>query len=97
MGAKKTNWVRTRESLTTAFREFPTVTACVLFRRKNSATINQLRTNAKDEWDIFNEVAASYERTLFEQDNPQHADHDEHPANLDLHVNGLGDREKHDQ
>ena len=68
MGAKKANWGRTRESLTTAFQELPTVAACGLFRRKNSATINQLCINAKDEWDIFNDVAASYERTLFEKE-----------------------------
>ena len=70
MGAKKANWVRTREALTTAFQELPTVADCALFRRKNSATINQLRTNAKDEWDVFIEVAASYERTLYEQEHP---------------------------
>ncbi|HEY2486079.1 MAG TPA: hypothetical protein VGI36_13085, partial [Candidatus Binataceae bacterium] len=70
MGAKKANWVRTREALTTAFQELPTVAACALFRAKNSGTINQLRTNAKDEWDVFNDVAASYERTLYEQEHP---------------------------
>lgn len=82
MGAKKANWVRTREALTTAFQELPTVAACALFRAKNSATINQLCSNAKDEWDIFTEVAASYERTLYEQEHPQHGAHDEHPIDV---------------
>jgi hypothetical protein len=67
-GAKAPNWVRTRELLTAAFLELPTVATCGLFRQKNSGTINLLRSNHRDEWDIFQEVAATYEQILYEQE-----------------------------
>jgi hypothetical protein len=68
LGARAPNWKRTREALITAFHTLETTAECVLFRTKNSGTINQLREQAKSEWEIWQEVAGTHEYTLCEQE-----------------------------
>lgn len=70
LGARAPNWKRTREALITAFQTLETTAECGLFRTKNSGTINQLREQAKSEWEIWQEVAGTHEYTLYEQENP---------------------------
>lgn len=70
LGARAPNWKRTREALITAFQTLETTTECVLFRTKNSGTINQLREQAKSEWEIWQEVAGTHEFTLYEREQP---------------------------
>lgn len=68
LGARLPNWKRTREALCTIFQTLETTALCAAFRAKNSGTINQLRDHAKFEWEIWKEVSASYEFTIFERE-----------------------------
>ena len=68
LGARAPNWKRTREALITAFQTLGTTAECKRFRAHNSATINQLRDQAKSEWEIWQEVSATHELTIHQQE-----------------------------